>query len=263
MRDERWRGSLTIGSGWALFVGLPGESTQHVHHAWQLCVASEGSFDLAIAGAAARPVRAVAIPSGVPHTVSWGPSPGALLYLEPESDRGRALAAALGSTDGAVLPSSALAPVQHALRTHGSSLGPIPTALSYSLRDACLALWLGGRDAPPRTSDLRVDAVCERVRARIGEARLSARELARSVGLSPSRLATVFRAQAGIALRPFILWTRLERAITAVAAGRSATEAAHEAGFSDAAHLSRTFRRMFGTSISRGLGGLDIELAGS
>jgi AraC-like DNA-binding protein len=32
------------------------------------------------------------------------------------------------------------------------------------------------------------------------------------------------------------------------AAGASLTEAAHAAGFSDSAHLSRTFRRMFGVS---------------
>ena len=31
-----------------------------------------------------------------------------------------------------------------------------------------------------------------------------------------------------------------------LAGGRSLTEAAHEAGFADSAHFSRTFRRMFG-----------------
>ena len=35
-------------------------------------------------------------------------------------------------------------------------------------------------------------------------------------------------------------------AIEAVMAGASWTEAAHEAGFADSAHLTRTHRRMFG-----------------
>jgi len=36
------------------------------------------------------------------------------------------------------------------------------------------------------------------------------------------------------------------RAVEIFAGGGSLTEAAHRAGFSDSAHLSRTFRRMFG-----------------
>ena len=37
-----------------------------------------------------------------------------------------------------------------------------------------------------------------------------------------------------------------ERAVALYAAGSSLTQAAHEAGFADSAHLSRTFRRTFG-----------------
>ena len=36
------------------------------------------------------------------------------------------------------------------------------------------------------------------------------------------------------------------QAVEAFAGGDSLTEAAHAAGFSDSAHFSRTFRRMFG-----------------
>jgi len=44
------------------------------------------------------------------------------------------------------------------------------------------------------------------------------------------------------------LWLRIQRAAGELATGRSATEAAHAAGFSDAAHLTRTFRRMLGAT---------------
>jgi AraC family transcriptional regulator len=43
-----------------------------------------------------------------------------------------------------------------------------------------------------------------------------------------------------------VLWTRLNEAIQIAMAGRSWTEASHAAGFADSAHLTRTFRRMFG-----------------
>jgi AraC-like DNA-binding protein len=38
----------------------------------------------------------------------------------------------------------------------------------------------------------------------------------------------------------------LVRAIEVYAEGKSLTEAAHQAGFSDSAHFSRTFKRTFG-----------------
>jgi AraC-like DNA-binding protein len=39
---------------------------------------------------------------------------------------------------------------------------------------------------------------------------------------------------------------RLQRAVDAISKGLTATDAAHAAGFADAAHLTRTFRRMMG-----------------
>jgi AraC-like DNA-binding protein len=79
---------------------------------------------------------------------------------------------------------------------------------------------------------------------------LSLRHPASAVGLSPSRLMHVFTESVGVPLRPYILWLRLQRAYGELMRGASVTEAAHCAGFSDAAHLTRTFRRMLGTTPS-------------
>jgi AraC family transcriptional regulator len=43
--------------------------------------------------------------------------------------------------------------------------------------------------------------------------------------------------------RGYALWLRINRAVVAMMDGRSWTEAAHETGFADSAHLGRTFRR--------------------
>jgi AraC family transcriptional regulator len=66
--------------------------------------------------------------------------------------------------------------------------------------------------------------------------------------LSAGRLRHLFVEQTGLPFKTFILWLRLMRALERFAAGRTLTEAAHDAGFSDSAHLSRTFRRMFGVA---------------
>ena len=54
----------------------------------------------------------------------------------------------------------------------------------------------------------------------------------------------------GLPLRRYLLWLRLQDAVQAIAAGAPLTDAAHAAGFADSAHLSRTFRRMFGITPS-------------
>ena len=60
----------------------------------------------------------------------------------------------------------------------------------------------------------------------------------------------VFTESVGVPVRPYILWLRLQRAACDLINGASVTSAAHEAGFSDAAHLTRTYRRMLGTTPS-------------
>ena len=60
------------------------------------------------------------------------------------------------------------------------------------------------------------------------------------------RAAFLFVERTGLPFRTWVLWLRIQRAVELYAAGASLTVAAHEAGFADSAHLSRTFRRTFG-----------------
>jgi AraC-like DNA-binding protein len=74
--------------------------------------------------------------------------------------------------------------------------------------------------------------------------------LAGSVGLSPSRLMHVFTESLGIPLRPYLAWLRVQRAAISIVGGSPLGDAAHKAGFADAAHMTRTFRRMLGVAPS-------------
>lgn len=76
----------------------------------------------------------------------------------------------------------------------------------------------------------------------------SLKALARIAGLSPSRFMHVFTESIGVPVRQYVLWLRLQRAACDLTNGTTVTSAAHMAGFSDAAHLTRTFRRMLGTT---------------
>ncbi|TXH64984.1 MAG: AraC family transcriptional regulator, partial [Lysobacteraceae bacterium] len=59
--------------------------------------------------------------------------------------------------------------------------------------------------------------------------------------------ADLFRTQIGLPVRKYILWRRLILALEHLKRGDSVTAAAHNAGFSDCAHLSRSFHRAYGT----------------
>jgi AraC-like DNA-binding protein len=79
---------------------------------------------------------------------------------------------------------------------------------------------------------------------------VSLEALARAARLSPGRLMHIFTDSIGVPLRPYVAWLKLQRATASIAGGASLSDAAHAAGFADAAHMSRTFRRMFGVAPS-------------
>jgi AraC-like DNA-binding protein len=95
--------------------------------------------------------------------------------------------------------------------------------------------------------DERVARVIAHMKANIDRA-LTLTELADVANLSPGRFRHLFVGETGMTVRLYILWLRFQRAWELIAEGNSLSSAAHGAGFSDAAHLSRTSRRMFGVS---------------
>ena len=75
--------------------------------------------------------------------------------------------------------------------------------------------------------------------------------LAGRVGLSESRLLHLFKKETGTQFRRYLLWRRLGDALELIFRGKDITWAAYESGFSDSAHLSRTFKENFGISASK------------
>ena len=78
--------------------------------------------------------------------------------------------------------------------------------------------------------------------------RCSLAELASVLHLSYHRASHVFVETVGIPVRTYQLWQKLYRASAPLQAGKSLTEAAHIAGFSDSAHYSRAFQTAYGRS---------------
>ena len=166
----------------------------------------------------------------------------AVLFVEPETREGRALAERLGREGIVEVPAPVLAdagPVLFRAWLDEQGLVAVREAAREVVRAAT-----GGTE-PTTTSDERILRATAYIRSHLDRP-LTLEEVAGEACLSPSRFRHLFVEQTGMALRPYILWRRFLRVWELAAAGASLSAAAHAAGFADAAHLTRTSRRVFG-----------------
>lgn len=239
-RIVMWEG----GSLWVVDAHPTGKRTRtepHAHHAIQVTIAMGGHTRL-VAGDLDLQGNAIAVAPDAVH-VFEARGLMAHLFIEPESRSGRAIARAL--FDGAALvriPTAMLG--DFAERIAASFLNRVrdDDALA-GLGRALVSRMAGGAagDAP----DLRVRKMIAAASQRLSGP-VSLTDFAGTGGLSASRLRHLFVEQTGLPFRTYLLWLRLTRALARMAAGAPLTHAAHDAGFADSAHFSRTFKRMFG-----------------
>ncbi|MFT7261376.1 MAG: AraC-like DNA-binding protein [Glaciecola sp.] len=172
---------------------------------------------------------------------------GWVLLVEPKSDLGQQLSDRLGQCDA--MPIEQITPFSNEQPRSSDDprvlLSPIFNKLGLELDFAGTATEI---------SDKRIQQLLASLNNCLPEGCLKptswrAAEVAESLFLSESRFLHLFSEQMGVAWRPFLLWHRMICAINAIIKGSSVTDAAHMAGFSDSAHLSRTFRSLFGMSI--------------
>ena len=99
--------------------------------------------------------------------------------------------------------------------------------------------------AAPFKLDARISSVVALIKRDVAN-NLSARYLAAQVDLSEPRLSQLFKDTLGVPIRRYRQWHRLFVTAVGVTQGLSLTTAALEAGFTDSAHFSRTFRSILG-----------------
>jgi AraC-like DNA-binding protein len=212
----------------------------HAHHALQIVIGLGGRFRLSTHSEAVSD-RPVAVAPDIPHRFE-AEGLFALIFVEPESRAGRAIAARLFTA-------------RELAEIDSQMLDDFVNAAPAAVDDEALAR--AGREAVERVAgdlhtwglpDFRVRRVVDWARRQMAERAVGISEAAPVAGLSPGRLRHLFVEQTGLPFKTYLLWLRLQRAVEQVNAGASRTDAAHGAGFADSAHLSRTFRRMFGVA---------------
>lgn len=85
---------------------------------------------------------------------------------------------------------------------------------------------------------------------RVTTERISSQSVASSVCLSESRFLHLFKSEIGTNFRRYLLWKKLQRALSSLDSQGTLTDISIDSGFSDSAHLSRTCKEMYGLAPS-------------
>lgn len=219
---------IWAGAARALYVGPGLDLSPHLNVATTIAVSLRQPFELRTWAKSAgwSPWRSEVIrviPSETLHHLkSLGPM--AFLYLDPLTDRRHPLSNAV------------LMRGRELLRQAAPQIGLEQAFAAFGLR-------------PHAPRDLRIARVVREIERRPNAfGRLQ--DAAALACLSPSRFRARFDAELGLPFRRYRLWRRMAAVMRTIADGGNLTEAAHAAGFSSSAHLSSTFKRMFGLTAS-------------
>lgn len=231
----------------ALIFGVPVNAAPHSHNALQLSIGLDKEFSLRC-GEKQKPemMRAALIGANVRH--SFGNSTGRLvnLYFDPESRTARELAEKMNAQDYLEIESGIIKNFSPALQNGWESTFSCRDA--FALTENLLQTLFQARKTES-DFDPRIARALE-ILKNAPDNLISAETVAAEINLSPSRFAHLFRAQVGLPVRRYLLWTRLRNAVPMLGEGVTLTTTAHAAGFADSAHLTRTFRQMFGLAPS-------------
>lgn len=225
MTESPWQGALWLARDFCLIDGASGDARPHAHYAHQVLLARQAPLQLLVEG---EPVsgQAVLVESMREHALTLPGQALVAIYAEPLAFTPQALLVLLADA--------------------GTDL--------HALAERLLA-------APRPALDARLQRALDEVDELLAD-KVSAQALASRACLSLSQLERLFGEQVGLSVRRLVLWRRLRLALRLALEGQPLTQAAHGAGFADAAHFSRTMRTTFGIRADRNLGNLQLRLIG-
>lgn len=216
----------------------------HEHNAPQLVVSLDVPFDGVIGGERLEGSCGCLIAANIAHACQTRRSTMLVISIDGASSRGRYLSRQILAGRPYIrveelFPAEVVDDVRKRYREQGVKQFDALALVRHLCKDpVCLD-----------PLDTRVNCAMEMIRSRVQDLP-SVGQIAAAVKLSERRLRQLFRAQAGIPIASYMLWARIRRALQLIAANEEMrlAEVAVEAGFADQAHLTRTFKRMFGVT---------------
>jgi AraC-like DNA-binding protein len=233
-------------NGHDMYIGKFPNNVDHQHHVIQIEIGVTGPFRLQVDGSNYN-FRAVIIAPNVPHKVDDHDEWQLMFHIEPYSLIGKQLVATyLKKQNFKEIEFDSIKPFLPEINRFIERIHPCECAkklfehIVYNLINSPIK---------PNPVDDRIKAALEMLNY-LPVKRISTKALASAIGLSESRFVHLFKCQIGIPVRRYLLWLRMRNAVEQILDGRTFTNAAHQAGFSDSSHLCRTFKQMSGMTLT-------------
>ncbi len=239
--------SLYMWNGTILVVNKIVQAQVHSHNAIQITIALNRPF-LLKTDANWQSYNAAVVNSNRPHQFDGGDGWQLFILLEAETSIARAIRQKLLQNN----PVSAFhyqkdESFMRLMKAQSADKGEA-VALAQQVFLGVIGQIIGERQQFVPMDD-RVRRIIEEIRA-CPEQPAGIDAFAKEACLTKSRLIHLFKEQMGVSMRSYILWSRLLMAVRLAAQGVSFTDAAYKTGFTDSPHLSHTFKRMFGVTLS-------------
>lgn len=219
----------------------------HRHHAVQLVISLDKTYNATLGDQAVQSIRGFLIDSDIPHACQSANSTVLVISVDSDSTKGRMLKQQLSQRTFVLLDEIlSVELINHFLASYWSYVNDTKNEFDYLYLIDQLS------DSSNKTVilDERSFAAIDYINQHISRT-IRVTDIAQYVGLSESRLRHLFTSQIGIPLTAYILWVRIKVALRGMLKlNMNLSDAAHQAGFSDQAHFTRTFKRMFGVAPS-------------
>ncbi|HRH45298.1 MAG TPA: AraC family transcriptional regulator [Pyrinomonadaceae bacterium] len=248
-QDPNWRGKVFLWQEQALFLGEASNTSFHASPGIKIIIALDGEFLLKTSEDGEwQNFKSAIVAPGQFHKINGRNNKLALIVLVPEAKVSQPLLPILSRKGISRIP---VGVVQNFLPIFEEfDKMSVESVESEKICRKMFEKIKNGEKLLSAEIDKRISKSIERLRQE-SENQVSVSEVAANVALSESRFSHLFTEQVGVSVRRYQLWLRLREAIHLLAnSGGSLTDTAHEAGFSDSAHLTRTFRQMLGIAPS-------------
>ncbi len=239
-----WCGTVLVWDEQAIFLGRAADASLHESPAIKVCVALEQSFALRThEDDTFTNYESAIIAPGQPHAIDGRHNRMVMLLLAPETKLAQPLAPIFSKKGITRLTTEAVTKIRAIFADFDERLA------AGDVDNICQQMVAAIDNGESLPIDSRVAQSIEWIRASRDEG-ISVQEIAAGVELSESRFSHLFTENVRVPVRRYLLWLRLRDAMHLFAKGESLTEVAHEAGFADSAHLTRTFRSLLGIAPS-------------